>query len=43
MILSLRISQEVEAIIIDQSELSDIKLEFGDIQEDLGINWIYRD
>lgn len=32
------VSQEVEAIMIGQSELSDIKLEFGDIQEDLGIN-----
>ncbi len=32
------ISQRVDSVMIGQSELNDIGIEFGDIQEDLGIS-----
>ncbi len=32
------VSQRVDSIMIGQSELYDVEIEFGDIQEDLGIN-----
>lgn len=32
------VSQRVDTIMISQTTLSDIEIEFGDLQEDLGIN-----
>ena len=32
------VSQQLDSLIIGQSKLHDIEIEFGDIQEDLGIN-----
>ena len=32
------IAQKVDKVIIDQTELKDIEIEFGDIRADLGIN-----